>query len=53
MKIRYLLFVIKWVYMNRDWQDTRQKYKRMNREWKNTEYYKSHIIKERLKRGSK
>lgn len=32
--VRYRLFCIRWLWLHRDWQDTRQKYKQMNREWR-------------------
>lgn len=34
LKIKYYLFCIKWLYKNRTWGDSRQKYKRMNKDWK-------------------
>ena len=33
-KLRYRFFCIKWLWKNRDWKDTRQKFKAMNREFK-------------------
>lgn len=32
-KLRYRFFCIKWLWKNRDWKDTRQKFKAMNREF--------------------
>jgi hypothetical protein len=31
--VRYSIFVIRWLWRHRTWQDTRQKYKAMNKEW--------------------
>lgn len=31
--IGYYWFVIRWLWRNKDWADTRQKYKTMNREY--------------------
>lgn len=36
-RIRYYIFAIRWLYRNREWADTRQKYKAMVREWKKKE----------------
>ena len=36
-KIRYYLFCIRWLYMNRDWKNTRQKFKAMERDYKQKE----------------
>lgn len=33
-KIKYYLFAVKWLWINRDWDDTRQKYKAMAKAWK-------------------
>ncbi len=33
-RIKYYLFCINWLYKNRRWYDTRQKFKAMNREYK-------------------
>ena len=32
-RIHYYIFVARWLYRNRNWTDTRQKYKAMNKEW--------------------
>ena len=32
-KIKYYLFVIRWMWANRDWDETRQKYKAMDKDW--------------------
>lgn len=32
--IKYYLFCIHWLWKNRNWDDTRQKFKMMQREWK-------------------
>lgn len=34
MKLKYYFFCIRWLYRNREWGDSRQKYKAMNREWR-------------------
>ena len=39
-KIRYYLFCIKWLYKNRDWKSTRQKYKQMEKDFKNSKWCK-------------
>lgn len=31
--IRYFLFHIKWLWKNRTWENTRQKFKAMEKEW--------------------
>ena len=31
--IKYYLFCIRWLWKNRNWSDTRQKYKAMNKAW--------------------
>lgn len=33
MRIRHYLFCIKWLWQNRTWANTRQKYKAMERDW--------------------
>lgn len=33
-KIRYYLFCIRWLWHNRDWENTRQKFKAMDRAYK-------------------
>ena len=33
MKIKYYLFCVKWLYKNRNWENTRQKFRAMEREW--------------------
>ena len=33
-KIRYYLFCIKWLYHNREWTSTRQKYKALDKAWR-------------------
>lgn len=35
-RIKYYLFAIRWLWKNREWSDTRQKYRAMNREWKSS-----------------
>lgn len=40
LKIRYYLFCIKWLYKNRKWDNTRQKFKRMERDFKERELNK-------------
>lgn len=40
-KIKYYLFCIKWLWKNRDWQNTRQKFKTMNRECNDYLYSRS------------
>lgn len=37
MKIRYILFCVRWLWKNRNWESSRQKYKAMDREWKRKE----------------
>ena len=37
-KIRYYMFCIKWLWKNRTWDNTRQKFKRLAKEY--TEYSK-------------
>jgi hypothetical protein len=32
-KIRHELFCIKWLWKNRKWKNTRQKYKTMEKDW--------------------
>ena len=32
-KLKYYLFALRWLWLNRDWADTRQKYRTMNRDW--------------------
>ena len=34
-RLRYYIFVMRWLWRKRNWQDSRQKYKAMNREWRN------------------
>ena len=31
--IKYYMFCIKWLWKNRYWKDTRQKFKEMQKEW--------------------
>lgn len=31
--IKYYLFCIRWLYKNRDWYNTRQKFKAMQKDW--------------------
>lgn len=33
-KFRYYKFVIRWMWQNRNWKDTRQKWKMMDKDWK-------------------
>lgn len=33
MKIKYYLFCLGWLYRNRKWENTRQKFRAMEREW--------------------
>ncbi len=33
-KLRYYIFRIRWLWKNRKWEPTRQKYKAMEREWR-------------------
>lgn len=33
-KFRYYKFTIKWMWQNRTWKDTRQKWKAMDKDWK-------------------
>jgi hypothetical protein len=35
--IRYFLFCIKWLWKNRTWENTRQKFKAMERDWEKVE----------------
>ena len=39
-KIRYYLFCIKWLYKNKDWKNTRQKYKKKKKDFKNSKWCK-------------
>lgn len=32
--IRFYLFCIRWLWKNRTWEETRQKYKALNRDWR-------------------
>lgn len=32
-KVKWYLFRIKWLWKNRNWENTRQKFKAMEREW--------------------
>jgi hypothetical protein len=32
-QLKYYIFVIQWLWKNRSWQDSRQKFKQMNKEW--------------------
>ena len=32
--IKYYLFCIKWLWQNRNWQNSRQKFKAMEKAWK-------------------
>ena len=34
MRFKYYLFAIRWLWENRTWDDTRQKYKALNRAWR-------------------
>lgn len=33
-KIKYYIFCIKWLWRNREWENTRQKFKAMDKEYK-------------------
>lgn len=33
MKIKYYIFSIRWLWKNRKWNNTRQKFKAMDKEW--------------------
>lgn len=33
-KIKYYLFCIRWLWKNREWESTRQKFKRLDKDWK-------------------
>ena len=33
-KLRYYLFCIKWLWKNREWENTRQKFKAMEKAWR-------------------
>lgn len=33
-KIKYYLFCIRWLYKNRNWDNTRQKFKKMEKDFK-------------------
>lgn len=35
-KIKYYIFCIKWLYKNRNWENTRQKFKKMERDFKDS-----------------
>ena len=39
-KIKYYLFCIKWLYKNRKWDNTRQKFKKMDKDFKECEMNK-------------
>ena len=39
-KIKYYIFCIKWLYKNRNWDNTRQKFKRMEKDFKESEMNK-------------
>lgn len=43
--IRYYIFAIRWLWRNRTWGETRQKYKALNRDWK------AHEIAREVKRN--
>lgn len=45
--ISYYWFVARWLWRNRDWADTRQKYKAMNRDWER------HVKERRQRKGWK
>lgn len=36
-KLRYYIFAIRWLWRNRSWANTRQKWKAMDRAWKESE----------------
>ena len=37
MKIRYILFCVRWLWKNRNWESSRQKYKALDRDWRKEE----------------
>ena len=41
----YYWFCIRWLWRNKDWADTRQKYKAMNRDWER------HVKERRQRKG--
>ena len=36
-KIRYCIFTVRWLWKNRSWNGTRQKWKAMDRDWRRYE----------------
>ena len=46
-KIKYYIFCIKWLYKNRKWDNTRQKFKAMEKEYNHK--YQSNMRKEKRK----
>lgn len=36
-KIRFYLFCIRWLWRNRTWEETRQKYRALGRDWRRYE----------------
>lgn len=40
-KIRYYIFCIKWLWKNRNWSNTRQKFKAMQKDFEKSKYYKN------------
>lgn len=43
MKIKYYIFCIRWLWKNRNWTNTRQKFKAMVGDWENVKLRKNHI----------
>lgn len=39
-KIKYYIFCIKWLYQNRNWENTRQKFKKMENDYKSSKWCK-------------
>ena len=39
-RLKYYIFCIKWLWKNRTWDNTRQKFKRMEKEYKNSKWNK-------------
>lgn len=47
LKIKYYIFCIKWLWKNRKWDNTRQKFKAMEKEY--NQKYQSNMRKEKRK----
>lgn len=45
-KIRFYIFCIRWLWKNRTWAETRQKYKALARDWRQ---HSGQVVPERLR----